>query len=482
MSGRVRLVALTLAVLLVGTAVSLLAGLRGPALGTTAAGDPGLAGDVRASLTSDRGLSSVSAARVRAGETSFAGLGTTDGDRVPGPDTPYELGSITKTFTAALLADAVTRGEVRLDDPVATFLPELEDTPAGERTLRELATHTAGLPPFPSASAPLVAVRVVGNDNPYAGSVADLLVATRTTEVEAPGTYRYSNLGMALLGHALARAAEVPGWPDLLRARLLDPLGMRSTVVVEEPGQVPDGTARPHHDNGWPAPVWSGPAFAPAGSSTVTTAADLARWAGALLDGSAPGSAALDPLVDIPGGRVGLAWHVREVTGRTVTWHNGGTGGTRTILALDRERGQAVLLLTNSARDLDVVGLRLAAADPGAPVAAVAGRDVGLAGLLGWNVVGLLLLGTAVLRWRGGRGWALVDGALAAATGLLVLLVHGPWQLVPTALWVGLTLAVGVLGVAASLRRGGPRTASRTGLVTSLAGTAVVLALAVWSL
>ena len=114
---------------------------------------------------------------------------------------------------------------------------------------------------------------------------------------------------MALLGHALARAAGVPGWPDLLRARVLDPLGMRSTVVVEGPGQVPAGTARPHHDNGWPAPVWSGPAFAPAGSSTVTTAADLARWAGALLDGSAPGAAALDPLVDIPGGpdRPGLA-------------------------------------------------------------------------------------------------------------------------------------------------------------------------------
>ncbi|WP_204910384.1 hypothetical protein [Microlunatus spumicola] len=213
----------------------------------------------------------------------------------------------------------------------------------------------------------------------------------------------------------------------------------------------------------------------------MTTAHDLSVWVAALLDRSAPGAAALDPLVDFPGGRVGLAWHVSEVDGRTIIWHNGATGGSRTILALDRERRQAVLLLTDSTRDVDAVGLRLAAAAPGAAPAAFAGRDVGLAGLLGWNVLGLLMLGTAVLRWRSGRGWPLVDGTLAGATGLLVLLVHGPWMVMPTALWLGLTLAVVVLGVAASLRRGGPRTTSRRSLVPSLAGTAVVLALALWS-
>ncbi|GAA3567792.1 hypothetical protein GCM10022197_24970 [Microlunatus spumicola] len=236
MSGRVRLVAVTMAALVLGTAVGLLAGLRGPALGSATDGDPALARDVRASLTTDRGLTSISAARVQDGRLAFAGLGEVDGVP-PTPGTPYELGSITKTFTAALLADAVTRGEVRLEDPVARFLPELSGTPAGASALRMLATHTAGLPPFPTSSAPAVAVRVVGNENPYAGTVAALLEATRGTEVEAPGTYRYSNLGMALLGHALARAAGVPSWPDLLRERILDPLGMRSTRIVEDPSR-----------------------------------------------------------------------------------------------------------------------------------------------------------------------------------------------------------------------------------------------------
>ena len=66
-----------------------------------------------------------------------------------------------------------------------------------------------------------------------------------------------------------------------------------------------------------------------------------------------------------------------------------------------------------------------------------------------------------MLRWRSGRGRPLLDGALAALTGLLVLLVHGPWLLVPTALWVGIVAATGVVGVAASLRPGGPPAISR---------------------
>lgn len=479
---RPRLLVLAVAALVMGTSAGLLAGLRGPTLGAASTGDATLAADVRASFTSERGLGSLSAARVRDGQVTFAGLGDAGAGAPPTPQTPYELGSITKTFTAALLADAVARGEVGLDDAVSTHLPELAGTPVGASTLRALATHTAGLPPFPTSSAPGVLLRVVGNENPYAGSVADLLAATRTTRVSDAGSYRYSNLGVALLGHALARAAAAPDWPTLVRARILQPLGMNSTVVVGAPSDVPTGTARPHHANGWPAPFWTGAAFAPAGSSTVTTAADLATWARALLDGSAPGASAMDPVADIPGGRIGLAWHVREVDGRTVTWHNGGTGGSRTILALDRQRGQAVLLLSSSERDADTAGLRLAATAPGQPVAAVDRPSPGWAGLIGWNVVALLLLGTAVRRWRAGRGWALLDGWLAAATGLLLLLVHGPWLLVPTALWVGLALTTGVLGVAASLRPGDPPPASRRGLVAPLVSTVVVLALGLWTL
>jgi len=469
------------AALVLGTVLALLLGFSGPTLGPTTTGDAALAADVSGAFDGERGLEAVSAARVEDGRATFAGLGETRGT-APGPDTPFELGSITKTFTAALLAEALERGEVRLDDPVSGQLTELVGSDAGASTYRELATHTAGLPAFPSSSVPLVLLRLLGNDNPYGGSVAELLAATRTTEVGGRGTYAYSNLGVALLGHALARAAGVPDWPTLVQQRLLDPLGMRRTVVAAGPDEVPAHAAPPHHDNGWRAPFWSGAAFAPAGSSTTTTASDLARFAGAVLDGTAPGASATDPVADIPGGRIGLLWHVRQVDGRTITWHNGGTGGTRTILALDRERGRAVVLLQSSARDLDTTGLRLAAAEPGAPPLTVDGPDLDWAGTASWGVLGLLLVATAVGRWRRSDRWALPDGAASAAAGLLVLLAHGPWLVVPVAVWGGLALATLALGVLAarSTRTGAPLTGRRAALTAS--GTVLVLALALWSL
>jgi hypothetical protein len=104
------------------------------------------------------------------------------------------------------------------------------------------------------------------------------------------------------------------------------------------------------------------------------------------------------------------------------------------------------------------------------------------AGVAGWGGVGLLLLATAVLRRRDGRrGWALLDGALAALTGLLLLLVPGPWQLVPTALWVGLAAAVLTLGVDAARRPGQPDPVRRWRTASSPAISAAGLALGLWT-
>ena len=113
-----------LAGMLIGALVSLGLGPRTPTLGTAQAGDTELAEDVRASLVNDRGLQVLSVGRVREGQVSFAGLGE-DGGATPTAQTPFELGSITKTFTGLLLADAVERGELALDDQLADHLPEL---------------------------------------------------------------------------------------------------------------------------------------------------------------------------------------------------------------------------------------------------------------------------------------------------------------------------------------------------------------------
>src|SRR4051794_38146045 len=98
--------------------IGLTVGPDSPALGEARTGDEQLAADVRAAMTSDRGFQTLSVGRVRAGVVTFAGLGEEHGEG-PGPQTPYELGSITKTFTGMLLADAISRKEMAQGDRLA---------------------------------------------------------------------------------------------------------------------------------------------------------------------------------------------------------------------------------------------------------------------------------------------------------------------------------------------------------------------------
>ena len=471
-----------LAALVLGSLFSLLVGPRSPRLGTSTTGDARLAADVRAGVD-PRGYQSLSVGRIADGRATFAGAAARVG-AAPTPETPYEMGSITKTFTGSLLADGVERGELRLDDPLSKQLTELAGTAVGELTLRQLATHTAGLPAFPDSMTAGVLLKVVSGENTYDGSTAAMLEATRTTKVTEPGRYRYSNLGMSLLGHAEARAAGVADWPTLATERILTPLRMTHTSFAMSAADIPDGAATPHADNGWPTANWYGPAFAPAGSSTWTTTQDVLTYAGAQLDGSAPGSRALGPLQQIPGGEIGLAWHLREVDGESVTWHNGATGGYRTILALDRDRRQAVVILGNSTRDADRAGLQLAATPAGSPVTTVDRFKMALAGW-SWPPVGLALwlsFGYAMLRGR--SRLALVSAALSGAAGLLALLAHGPWALVPAYVWGGLVAASLVLA-AVGVRRGRdlPTYADRRRVWgwLSLVSALVMVGLVVWT-
>ena len=301
-----------------GALITLISGPQTPRLGTATSATPNWPPTYRTSLTTEVGYQSLSAARFQNGQTTYAGIGTAADGPPPTPQTPFEAGSITKTFTGSLLADAVRRGEMRLNDPVSTYLTELEETAVGATTLEQLATHTGGLPPFPDDAAAGVAARIVTNGNSYGGSVAAMIDGAATTKIDKRGSYRYSNLGMALLGHAEARDAKVPDWPTLATERLLRPLGMRHTRFAIQAADIPATGARPHDENGWPGAYWYGPAFTPAGSSTWTTAEDLMIFARAALDGTLPGSAALDPITEIPGVRSdwpGIA--VRSVADRS---------------------------------------------------------------------------------------------------------------------------------------------------------------------
>lgn len=278
------------------------------------------------------------------------------------PATVFEIGSITKAFTGVLLADMVLRGEVALDDPVLRYLPAGSRVPEKDGviiTLRHLATHTSGLPRLPGNLEPK------DPSDPYADYDAARLAAFLATHrlVRAPGaSYEYSNLGAGLLGFALATRAGRT-YEKLLRERILEPLGMRQTGVTET--ETMRRTLATGHDlMAVPGAPWHLDVLAGAGGIR-STLEDMLRFASAARDtvrGPLARAMALSQReifrVDSTTS-VGLGWHRRTRRGHTVTWHNGGTGGFRSMLVVDPGTGRAGVVLSNSANQSDALGLYL---------------------------------------------------------------------------------------------------------------------------
>ncbi|MDO5499728.1 MAG: serine hydrolase domain-containing protein [Propionibacteriaceae bacterium] len=432
--GRLWLVPLAGAIL--GGLLSLLMGPQPTTLGPPT-GDRVLAAEAQEFLGDPDGYGAVSVVRVRDGRSTWAGF-PAEGTTID-PQTRFELGSITKTFNGLLLADAVERGEVALDDPVVTYLPELAGTPAGIVTLEELASHRSGLP----SMARLPMAEVVRQDlagaelTVYSTTTWDLINDTRTLTLTDRGTFAYSNLGAALLGHALARAAGAETWDTHVTARLLNPLQMTETRIsrpdIRDPLRERDPRlAQPRLAGGRAVEEWTGEGYAPAGAGVTTTAADLTRYLEAILDGSAPGVTALDPRWDTAGlfagqGRIGLAWISSGPPGQEIQWHNGGTGGTRTMLAVDRHTNTAAVILNSSKTDVTGAGLQLAGADGGPPrfLLTLSERDYY------WVLGPLLVLIFAIGAVRGRNRLGLIARIAWALGGLLLFWLAGPWNWVP---------------------------------------------------
>ncbi len=253
-------------------------------LGSARSGDAALAARVSATLTGTDGVRALAVAEVTRDTVTWAGLGNATTGREPGAaptaSSRFELGSITKTFTGALLAMAIERGEVRAEDALAARVPELVGTPAGGVTLGALAQHSSGLPRLGHTANGAALVAALTNANPYASTTTQRLLedASRATvDAEQPPTY--SNLGVALLGTALTRAADAPDYATLLAERLTGPLGMVNTSVAASADDVPRDAVPGFHANGRLAPRWEGEGYLPAGSATFTTLADQAAWA-----------------------------------------------------------------------------------------------------------------------------------------------------------------------------------------------------------
>lgn len=293
---------------------------------------------------------------VPAGSRVF-GYGETipGGGVVPGGDTVFEIGSITKVFTGLLLAETAERGEVSLDDPVSALLPAGTRIPSGRRaiTLRDLSAHISGLPKLYDDFNPRDPA------NPYADYTAAKLFADLASHplTREPGVrIEYSNLGAGLLGDALALKAR-KNYEDIVRERIGRPLGMSDTTISLTASQ--KARLAPGHADARIVPGWDFASLQGAGAlrSTVN---DLIRLLQAQLGGGALGAAVRETQkvhsgAALPSGNgikeVALGWVILEIGGKRIYFHNGGTGGYSTSIAFIPESATAVVVLANSYLD-----------------------------------------------------------------------------------------------------------------------------------
>jgi CubicO group peptidase (beta-lactamase class C family) len=307
---------------------------------------------------------------LQGGKTWFYGYGETmkGNGKVPDAGTLFEIGSISKTFTATMLGLAVGEGKLKLDDPVNRYLPDsipLLQYQGKTATIRTLSNHTSGLPRMPANFQPTV----TNGKDPYANyTIRDLYRFLHELKLERePGSqFEYSNLAVGLLGTILQKQYN-KSYEELLLSLIAVPLKMNDTRVNIRPmdsAQFASG----YDDKG----VYNGPwnlaaAFAGAGAIR-STARDMLIYAAAELgEPGVPGPLAtamqLTQTVTFQDGqtRIGLGWIFVASGGDEILFHNGGTGGYRSYLGIDLKKKIAVVLLSNCAIGVDEEGARLMA-------------------------------------------------------------------------------------------------------------------------
>jgi CubicO group peptidase (beta-lactamase class C family) len=271
----------------------------------------------------------------------------------PDAQTIFEIGSVTKVFTALALAKMANDGSVKLDDFISRYLPEGVNSPKRdgvEITLKNLATHTSGLPRLPDNFWPTVKDKL----NPYANySTQDLYAGLATVKLRRiPGRRSsYSNYGYGLLGKILELKSG-KSYEALIQESVCAPLGLRNTTTQLSEGQKRQLTPG-HSPAGEIVPNWDGDTLAGCGR-ILSNAGDLLKFIEAnLADADTEISNILQMAQQVHfkglARDIGLGWQINTGTlgGPALHWHNGGTGGYVSFIGFDKKHQTGVVVLSN---------------------------------------------------------------------------------------------------------------------------------------
>lgn len=295
------------------------------------------------------------------------------GPAAPDRNSLFEIGSIGKGLTGLLLADMVLKGELSLDDPASKYSRPGATLPSQDNrviTLRDLVTHTAGLPRLPPGFKP------ADLRNPYAEFDVDALYAAlKRTELREISSSNYSNYGFMWLSDILARRAG-KSYEAALRERILAPLGMNNTRLsptLEQSTRVVTGHGRQYQ----PVSQWDFQDNLAGPGGLRSSLADMLKLAEALAgrrDTPLKETIALavEPMRPAFGkNSTGYGWVTHERGETRVHWHNGGTGGFRSMIAANPRTKTAAVVLVDAAVSFDDLALHLV--DPDVPLKKTAG-------------------------------------------------------------------------------------------------------------
>ena len=308
---------------------------------------------------------------------------------IPTPDTLYEIGSMTKTFTAILTTELQNQGKLSLDEPIINYLPEFSksDFDKNKITLRHLITHTSGLVEIPKREYPKNIIKLVfrtgkGKIFPprYSMETPDFLKEVSQLKLQnEPGTkFRYSNTGVGLVGKTLERVTG-SSFEELLKNRILTPLNMNDTTIT---------LSDYHKEKLSTGYLYTGkesdrihiPAITSAGNM-YSTVNDLIKFlkANLLLEESNLSSVLkyclstrMDPMFsfyqrsvsklayNVQSTEIGLGWIICNLKNIQVIQHSGGTEGFSTTMMMNPNNKTGVVVLTNAAlKDNGMISIKL---------------------------------------------------------------------------------------------------------------------------
>lgn len=299
---------------------------------------------------------------VRPDRTRFVAWGRArlGDDRLVAPDTVFEIGSITKVFTALLLADMVRSGEVKLEDPVVRHLPSDFHVPelyGHQPTLADLATHTSGLPRFPTFPGTPLSPSWVDAMKRFSLGDLKMWLPNAQPEPAAHGGWWYSNVGYTLLSMALAHRGGQP-FEALLQTRVIEPTGLLDTTF--HPSEAMRSRLAEGHDASLkPIPPTDLGIFVGAGG-LYSTPNDMSRFATEILPGSGSRIEPLGKLLLTVRRSAGswlrgvqaLGWEVRDAANGAFVSKDGVTWGQTVSMVYDPDQRMSVVVFSNTFPDL----------------------------------------------------------------------------------------------------------------------------------